>query len=81
MNKIDTKHLKKLTELCRRCGIKSFKTPEFEFTLTESTPQPKRSRRSEVSTQSETVESDNLTDEQLLFYSVVDPTQASPQDT
>lgn len=74
---LSPKELKKLAAACRAAGIKSYKTPDFEFTLTDEAPAPKNIKSTANKTSNaEFIESDEykamdaLTDEQLLFYSV-----------
>ena len=77
---MDYKALKKLANACRQAGIKSFKNSEVEFTLTDEGPISNYKRRtikktSELKEEStkELLNHDSLTEEQLLFYSVLDP--------
>jgi glutamine synthetase len=69
----DLKKLKKLADYCRKAGIKSFKNPEFEFTLTDERPisTPKTKSRLINITQNglDNIASDTLTQEQLLMWS------------
>lgn len=79
MSNIDTKSLKKLADICRKAGIKSFKSAEFEFTLTDEKPasnykklKEKVSKRS-ISSSLDVETDPELSAEQLLFYSSMDP--------
>lgn len=73
----DIKALKKLADACRKAGIKSYKSPEFEFTLTEDAPvKDRRSKKAKAAAsttstvdQIDKVEVENLTEEQLLMWS------------
>lgn len=69
---LSPKELKKLAAACRAAGIKNYKTQDFEFTLTDEAPQPKRKAKQEEPSLNNEVfkEMDSLTEEQLLFYSV-----------
>lgn len=74
MNLPDIKQLKKLADACRKAGIKHFKSPEFEFTLTEDAP-VKQARQSKgaapKASHSDTgeVETSGLSPEELMFWS------------
>ncbi len=71
----DTKTLKKIALACRQAGIMHYKCPEFEITLTPDAPQSNYKKRTTKSTPSTSDNIDNqtqLTEEQLLFYSVAD---------
>lgn len=78
----DYKALKKLADTCRKAGITHFKSAEFEFTLTDSLPEPAR-KSTKKATASESpiseglFETDSLTEEQLLFYSVNDAAEST----
>lgn len=70
------KSLKKLADTCRKAGIKHYKCAEFEFTLTEDGPISNYKKRTTVklplSTEA-TAPAEELSDEQLLFWSLPDP--------
>ena len=72
---IDPKALKKIAKACREAGIKHYKCPEFEFTLTEEEPAP-RAKASEkgaapaANGNSSDFKSDSLSPEDLLYWSV-----------
>lgn len=70
----DAKALKKFADACRKAGIKTFKNAEFEFTLTDDLPVSnyKKKRAEQETAISLEVETEQLTEEQLLFYSVAD---------
>ncbi len=87
----DSKELTKLVKLCRKLGIDSFKTTEFEFTLT-NTQAPTYSRRrrkgSKVQVLSDTTEdkidntpeeipTNTLTEEEMMYWSVAPGGQES----
>ena len=38
MSNIDYKAIKKLADVCRKAGIKHYKSADFEFTLTDEAP-------------------------------------------
>lgn len=65
----DTKALKKLVATCRKLGIKTFKSSEFEFTLDDYVKLPIKASKSKAqSVQDEVIESDELSLEQLLAW-------------
>ncbi len=82
MNATEIKTLKKLADACRKAGIRSFKCKEFEFELTDEVPAQSTRRSKTAHNAPEGVlndpdkafESDSLTPEQLLAWSVTDPT-------
>lgn len=68
------KELQKIAAVCRKAGIKHYKCANFEIILTEEDPRPtKRSSTQSVVNQSslvaDSIETERLTEEQLLFYS------------
>lgn len=74
MTKEELKQILEAAKVCRKAGIKSFKTATFEFTLTDDAPEPKKPRGkskrvSEESTTQEILVENELTDEELLLYS------------
>lgn len=78
------KELKKLAAACRAAGISSFKGEGIEFTLSADAP-VKRPRAAQapkkaapVDLGENAVETDEMSPEALLFWSVADPT---PEDT
>lgn len=77
----DIKALKKLALACRSVGITHFKSEDLEFSLSDVTPTiRKRTRKSDKHgdlpvSSDDSVSSDSLTQEQLLMYSVIDPTE------
>jgi len=75
MSDLDTKSLKKLADVCRKAGIKSFKNGQFEFTLTDSIPESnyKKAKKAAVSISDSPIDDDSLTQDQILFYSALDP--------
>lgn len=83
----DFKALKKLADTCRKAGIKSYKCPEFEFTLSDEGPlstYKKKALKSNPEAFSDTsikASDDNLTEEQLLFYSVARLTEEGEQQS
>lgn len=63
------KELKKLAKACRDAGIHYFKGEGFEFTLTGVAPEkPSRGKSASSEVQGE-IESDSLTEEELLYWS------------
>ena len=83
----DIKALKKLASACRSAGIKHFKGVDFEFTLSEEPPVIRKTLRKTTTAEAPTspiaddYSSDSLTQEQLLMYSVMDPTEDPNQRT
>lgn len=70
---IDIKFIEQLTKTCRKCGIKTFKGFDIEFTLDEL-PQKQSRRRSDQTVNDPTDPYENfpdveLTPEQLMYYS------------
>ncbi len=86
MTKDELKQLLEIAKVCRKAGITSFKSESFEFTLTDEPPAPlkprgksaaKKSVNSDSSSLTE-IETDSLSDEELLLWSVgVSPESAS----
>lgn len=71
----DIKTLKKIALACRQAGITSYKCPEFEITLTHDAPQSNYKKRTNKAAPDLSDRIDNqtqLTEDQLLFYSVAD---------
>jgi hypothetical protein len=69
---MDPKELKKLVKTCRSLGINHYKGEGFEFTLGDAPEKPKRITAKSVTNheQPEEIESDTLTEDQLLMWSV-----------
>lgn len=80
----DPKALKKLADACRKAGITHFKNAEFEFTLSPDGPvsnyKKRKAKVQESSIIDENFQSDQLTDEQLLMWSALDPSEMTSQD-
>lgn len=77
---MDYKELKKLADTCRKAGIKYFKNAEMEFTLSDEGPISNYKRKqakpaAEESVVADTLKDTQLTEDQLLFYSVIDATK------
>lgn len=75
----DVKELERIAKACRKAGIKTFKGFGMEFTLTEDLPQSAykqakaaKGPKTESNVGSDMIESDSLTDEALLLWSVQD---------
>ncbi len=75
---MDLKSLKKLADMCRKAGIKTYRDSEVEFTLSEDrymvVPRRSRSKKTETvetanSTEAPEFTSDSLTEEQLIAWS------------
>lgn len=78
----DPKSLKKLAAICRKAGIKTFKSGDFEFTLTDDLPRSdKKTKKSEALPATAEVETDEPSHEQLLFWSGVDLNESSTRNT
>jgi len=65
------KELKKLAKACREAGIHYFKSGDFEFTLNGIAPEKAtKSRKTEAAADVQgEIETDTLTEEELLFWS------------
>ena len=64
------KELKKLADACRKAGIKYYKDGQIEFSLTDEAPQSKyKKSKPETQFQTSLVETDSLTEDQLLMWS------------
>ncbi len=74
MNIPNPKDLKKLADACRKAGIKTFKSSEFEFTLSDDAPVSnyKKAKSPSPSSPDQPFQSDSLSPEQLLNWSVMD---------
>lgn len=69
------KELKKLADACRKAGIKSYKTSEFEFTLSEDAPVSNYKKLKNTPSKSTQLDnspfqSDEPTPEDVMFWSV-----------
>jgi hypothetical protein len=79
MSPPSAKDLKKLADACRKAGIKHFKQGDLEFTLSDDAPVSnyKKSKATKQPTSADAIDanfqSDDLTEEQLLMWSVADP--------
>ncbi len=73
------KELKKLAAACRKAGIKAFKGPTFEFTLSDDAPMSnyKRSKQSTSPQPDKPFVSDSLSEEDLMFWSTADDQSVS----
>ena len=71
------KELKKLAKACREAGVKHYKCADFEFTLTDEAPikSNKKQQIHQPADNNERLVSEDLTEEQLLFYSAGNPEQ------
>lgn len=72
----DPKTLEKLAKACRKAGIKHFKNATLEFTLTDEVPPSNYKKRQKASpkvphssTSDDLIETDSLTETQLLLWS------------
>ena len=67
---MNPKELKKLIKLCRDMGVQSYEGDGFKFTLTDSAPvKTKHKSMIHNGQQTDDIESDSLTAEQLLWWS------------
>ncbi len=65
------KDLKKLIKTCRDLGVKSYKGPDFEFTLTDSEPVKAKNKSGSIQDPvASEFESDTLSEQELLMWSV-----------
>lgn len=85
---MDFKELKKLADACRKAGIKHFKNADVEFTLSDEGPVSSYKKRKATKnvTQEESnsvndIQSDALTQEQLLFWSLPNAEEESEEST
>lgn len=71
---MDAKSLKKLAAACRKAGIKKYQCPEFSFELTDEAPLPPINSKAyaQATSSDDVVATDSLSEEALLFYSVMD---------
>lgn len=71
MNLPNPKDIKKLANMCRKAGIKHFKCDGMEFTLDDEPVKPtKQSSKAPSAETNAEFETDTLTNEQLLMWSV-----------
>lgn len=82
MNAPDIKLLKKLADACRKAGIETFEGYGFKFTLGASVPENTKSAKKAATFNDvdKAFESDTLTPEQLLHWSVGDIPGESVQE-
>lgn len=66
---MELKELKELLKVLRDKGVVEYKTSQIELKLSEDAPQSKYKKRQEV----EEIEDQELTDEELLYYSATPP--------
>lgn len=79
MNLPDPKALKKLADTCRKAGIKHFRSADFEFTLSDEITtkvSQKSAKANSYEDQAAKFESDTLSPEELLFWSVSPPEES-----
>lgn len=74
MSNIDYKAIKKLADVCRKAGIKHYKSADFEFTLTDEAPQTVSkavARQGELSSDpGSLLTGSGLSEQEMLFWSV-----------
>ena len=80
MDSLNLKLLKKLAKTCREAGISSYEGHGFKFTLADMPSQEESAAKASnkaVSVSEDSrdnnIDSDSLTDEQLLNWSIFDP--------
>jgi len=66
---MELKHLKDLLKLLREKGVIEYEAQGIKLKLTEEAPQSKYKRKQEI----EEVEEQELTEEELLYYSATPP--------
>lgn len=75
----DAKALKKLADACRKAGITHYKCADFELTVSPDAPESNYKKRKAVKESAPIVDdnfkSEQLTDDALLMWSVLDPTE------
>lgn len=72
MNIPDLKQLDKLVQLCRKRGVKVIKIDNMELTLSDEAPTKSKKKQELPAGTPSIFESDSLTDEQLLQWSVME---------
>lgn len=70
------KLLKKLADACRKAGIKDFEGYGFKFSLSDHVPSARSAKKEAQITASDTFDTDTLTEEQLLNWSVTEVPEA-----
>ena len=72
---VTAKEIKKLAEACRKAGLKTFKCPEFEFTLGDAPVKPARTRAGAKATTNDAaddvISQPQFTEEELLLGEAV----------
>ena len=70
----DAKQLKKLAQACRKAGVKTLKYGDLEITIgdepTKATKTRKESLNAPQASTSDSIESDDLSPDELMFWSV-----------
>lgn len=70
MNFPNAKEIKKLADACRKAGITHFKCGDYEFTLGDKPePETKKAREMIADPSSNTIQTDSISEEALLFWS------------
>lgn len=74
MNLPDLKQLKAIIALCRKSGVESIEIEGIKITLKDmpASSKPLKAKESPKDNSSDSIESDDLTNEQLLNWSVPD---------
>lgn len=70
------KLLKKLADACRKAGIKDFEGYGFKFSLSGYVPSTRNAKKTQAVDVPDTFDTDTLTEEQLLNWSVTEVPEA-----
>ena len=74
----DAKTLKKLADACRKAGITKYKCADFEFELSPEVPESNYKKKKKNLQQpveiADEIETDSLSQDALLMWSAVGPT-------
>lgn len=71
----NAKELAKLAAACRKAGIQTFKGGGIEFTLSDHLPEKPRTAKQAAASDSEDPTNEDLSQESLLHWSVLDVDQ------
>lgn len=81
----DLKQLKRLSDACRKAGVKTFECADFKITLTDSLPPPSAYKRAKAAKAGEKpmqefiqgeIDTDSPSAEELLYWSAGGPPPA-----
>lgn len=80
---MDPKELKRLAAVCRKAGIKTFKSGDIEFTLADTPVKaPKAAKKADLPTGASEIDEkgwDSFTDDEKMFWSTPNPEVANRQ--